>query len=139
MTSPTDEDRFRDGGGWEQAAGYSRAARRSGHIAVSGTTASDEVAAAHPDDTGRQTRDALERAVEAVVRLGGTVGDVVRSRVYLAPTADWEAASAVHADLLGDVAPANTTLYVHRLIGPTFLVEVELDAVLANLAGHVVR
>ena len=31
--------RYRDGGGWEEKAGYSRAVRRFGHIAVSGTTA----------------------------------------------------------------------------------------------------
>ena len=30
--------------------------------------------------------------------------------------------------VLGDVAPANTTLFVHDLVGPGFLVEIELDA-----------
>lgn len=134
MNPPTDEHRFRDGRGWEVTAGYSRAARRGNVIVVSGTTADDDVAAAHPDDTDRQMRDAIGRGLAAIGQLGGGVDDVVRSRVYLAPDADWEAASAVHAELLGSVAPANTTLYVHRLIGPSFLVEVELDAVVEGEA-----
>ena len=135
MTPPTDEHRYRDGRGWEVTAGYSRAARRGDVIVVSGTTADDDVAAAYPDDTERQVRDAIGRGIAAVRHLGGSVDDVVRSRIYLAPGADWEAASAVHAELLGAVAPANTTLYVHGLIGPSFLVEVELDAVLERGAA----
>ena len=132
MSPSSDVQRYRDGGGWELQAGYSRAARRDRYIAVSGTTASDVVADAYPDDTARQTRDALERAFHAIVRLGGTPDDVVRSRVFLAPDADWQSAAEVHAELLGPIAPANTTLYVHGLIGTAFLVEVELDAIITT-------
>lgn len=120
---------FRDGGGWEEAAGYSRAVRRFGRIAVSGTTANGaDGRALHPGDTYGQARAALERALAAVVALGGRPEDVVRSRVYLAPDADWQGASRAHAELLGAVAPANTTLHVAALIGAGFLVEVELEA-----------
>ena len=121
--------RYRDGGGWEEKAGYSRVVRRFGHIAVSGTTANGpDGAALHPGDTYRQTLAALERAINAVRALGGDLGDVVRTRVYLAPGASWEDASRAHAEVLGSVAPANTTLYVANLIGDGFLVEVELEA-----------
>jgi len=113
--------RLRDGGGWEDKAGYSRAVRRFGHIAVSGTTAPGS-------DTYEQTHAALARALAAVGALGGSVDDVVRTRVFLMPGADWEAASRAHADLLGHVAPANTMLHVAGLIGSEFLVEVEVDA-----------
>jgi len=60
--------------------------------------------------------------------LGGTMDDVVRTRVYLAPGADWKEASRAHAEVMGSVAPANTMLYVANLIGGGFLVEVELEA-----------
>lgn len=121
--------RHRDGRGWEQQAGYSRAVRRFGHIAVSGTTATAEDGSAlHPGDTYRQTLAALERAIEAMQALGGGLDDVVRTRVYLAPGADWEEAGRAHAELVGSVAPANTMLYVASLIGKGFLVEVELEA-----------
>lgn len=122
-------DRARDGLGWETEAGYSRAARRGNRIAVSGTTATGpDGAALAPGDTYAQTKAALERALAAVRTLGGRIDDVLRSRLYLAPAADWSEAGRAHKDVLGQVAPANTTLYVSGLIGKDFLVEVELEA-----------
>ena len=53
---------------------------------------------------------------------------MLRTRLLLAPGADWEGAARAHAEVLGAVAPANTTLFVAGLIGEGFLVEVELDA-----------
>lgn len=130
MAHPT--KRYRDGTGWEEQAGYSRAVRHLGHIAVSGTTANGaDGGALHPGDTYMQTVVALERAFAAIGALGGSLEDVVRTRVYLAPGADWEGASRAHAELLGSVAPANTMVYVAGLIGEGFMVEVELDAVVS--------
>ncbi len=124
----------RDGSGWEEAAGYSRAVLRAGRIAVSGTTATGENGGAlHPGDTYGQARAALERAIAAVEALGGHIQDVVRTRLYLSPAADWEAAARAHGELFGKVAPANTMLHVASLIGDGFLVEVEMDA---ELAAH---
>ena len=121
--------RHRDGGGWEEQAGYSRAVRRLGRIAVSGTTATaDDGGALHRGDTHGQTVVALEKAIAAMAALGGGLEDVVRTRVYLAPGADWEGAARAHAEVMGSVAPANTMLYVGALIGDGFLVEVELEA-----------
>jgi enamine deaminase RidA (YjgF/YER057c/UK114 family) len=82
----------------------------------------------HPGDTYRQARAALERALIAIRELGGQVDDVIRSRIYLTPDADWQGAARAHVELLGAVAPANTTIRVAGLIGDGFLVEVELDA-----------
>jgi enamine deaminase RidA (YjgF/YER057c/UK114 family) len=124
--------RFRDSGGFEAEAGYSRAARRGRRIAVSGTTASGpDGRALHPGDTYRQARAALERALAALAARGGAPGDVLRTWLYLAPDADWRAAARAHAELLGQVVPANTTLHVAGLVGEGFLVEVEVDAELA--------
>ena len=121
--------RHRDGGGWEEQAGYSRAVRRFGHIAVSGTTATAaDGRALHPGDTYGQALVALQRAIAAMQALGGRLDDVVRTRVFLAPGADWEGAARAHAEVMGSVAPANTMLYVAGLIGDGFLVEVELEA-----------
>lgn len=123
-------DRWFDGGGYEDAAGYARAVRRGPWIAVSGTTANDGAGVAlHPGDTGGQTAAALRQALAAVEGLGGRRADVVRTRVYLTSRADWRAAAAAHADVLGDVRPANTTVVVESLIGDDFLVEVEIDAI----------
>lgn len=119
----------RDGTPWEAIAGYSRAVRAGDTIEVSGTTASAvDGSALHPGDVGAQARAALRTAVAAIEALGGRREDVVRSRVYLVAGTDWEAASAAHAEVLGDVAPANTLLFVAGLVGADHLVEVELSA-----------
>jgi enamine deaminase RidA (YjgF/YER057c/UK114 family) len=115
--------RFRDGRGWEKKAGYSRAVRRGSRIHVSGTTAADD-----SGDTYAQAVQALEQALAAVTELGGTKHDVVRTRIMLAPDADWEAAARAHVQLLGSVAPANTIVYVGGLVGDGYLVEVEVEA-----------
>jgi enamine deaminase RidA (YjgF/YER057c/UK114 family) len=127
-------DRYFDGGGHERLAGYARATRRGDTITVSGTTSNDGSGGVlHPGDTGGQTAAALRQALTAVERLGGRADDVVRTRIFLAPGADWRAASEAHVRVFGSVNPANTMLYVHALIpsqdGGDFLVEVELDAV----------
>ena len=107
--------------------------RRGASITVSGTTANDgRGGALHPGDTGGQTAAALRQALAAVAALGGTPDDVVRTRLFLVPHADWHAAASAHAELLGAVSPANTTLFVHGLIGDDFLVEVEVDAVVVE-------
>jgi enamine deaminase RidA (YjgF/YER057c/UK114 family) len=128
MNERTNTERFVDGEGWEAEAGYSRAVRRGSLIVVSGTTAAAEYAAQHPRDTLGQASDALRRSIEAVEALGGTVADVVRTRVLLAPTADWKEAAQAHGHLFRTIAPANTMVFVGRLIGEHFLVEVEVDA-----------
>ena len=122
-------ERHRDGHGWEEQAGYSRAVRRLGRIAVSGTTATaPDGGALHPGDTYGQALVAFQKAIAAMQALGGGLQDVVRTRIYLAPGAEWQGAARAHAELLGPVAPANTMLYVAGLIGDGFLVEVELEA-----------
>jgi enamine deaminase RidA (YjgF/YER057c/UK114 family) len=122
--------RHRDGTAFESVAGYARAARAGSLIVVSGTaaTAADGSALA-PGDTRAQTAIAIERALEGVVALGGTAADVVRTRLLLAPAADWRGAAEAHAEAFAGIDPANTTWYVGRLIPPGALVEVELDAV----------
>jgi enamine deaminase RidA (YjgF/YER057c/UK114 family) len=116
---------FREGGTYEEQAGYARAVRRGPCIAVSGTTCR---APAAGRDTRAQALDCLGRVVAAVERLGGGRADIIRTRVYLAPGADWAAASDAHREVLGEVAPANTMLFVHGLIGGDELVEVEAEA-----------
>ena len=123
--------RYRDGAPWESVAGYSRAARAGNVVAVSGTTA-PAGAERFPGDTYGQVRAALGKVVEAVEAFGGTRFDIIRTRVLLVPGADAEEACRAHLEVLGDVAPANTLVFVAALIGPGLLVEVEADAVLGH-------
>ena len=117
-------------GGFEDIGGYARAVRIGGTIAISGTAATDaEGKALHPGDAYAQTRDAFERALAALRELGGGLNDVMRTRIYLAPGADWRRAVDAHRELFGETLPANTTLFVAGFIPVGVLVEIELDAV----------
>ena len=124
---------FTDDAAWQEQAGYSRAVRRGNIVTVSGTTATGpDGTALHPGDTGAQARVCLARVEEALTALGAGLEDIIRTSVYLAPGASWEQAAAVHREMLGDVRPANTMLYVGSLIGDGFLVEIEAMAVVES-------
>jgi enamine deaminase RidA (YjgF/YER057c/UK114 family) len=120
--------RVRDGGGFGEAAAYSRAIRFGPHIAVSGTAPLAEGRVLHAGDSYRQTQAAIERALQAAAELGAGSADVVRTRLLLAPDCDWREAARAHAEAFAGVDPANTTYYVGALIPEGALVEVELDA-----------
>jgi enamine deaminase RidA (YjgF/YER057c/UK114 family) len=126
-------ERYREGIGFEETAGYSRAARHGSRIAVSGTgDVAGDGTVGHPGDTYGQARASLERALAAVDRLGGGREDVIRTRIYLAPRADWREAARAHKELLGGVDPANTTFFVAGFVAEEMLVEVEVDAELGG-------
>lgn len=109
-------------GNWGDIVGYSRAVRVGQTIHVAGTTAPG-------DDVGTQTAGALEIALGAIAELGGTREDVVRTRLFLTNIDEWEAAGRVHGEFFSAVRPANTMLEVSRLIDPSLLVEVEVEAI----------
>ena len=122
--------RVRDGSAFEAQAAYSRAARVGDIIAVSGTAALDAHGKAqHPNDAYLQTRLAFERALGAARDLGAEPEQVIRTRIFLVPGADWRGAVRAHGELFAGIDPANTTLFVAGLIPEDCLVEVEIDAV----------
>lgn len=128
--SPGNRGRVYDGTPFESATSYARAVRRGPLIAVSGTVAmGTDGAVAFPGDVHLQTRAAFLKAVAAVESLGGSLQDVVRTRIYLAPDCPWEGAAAAHAEVFRGVDPANTSLYVAGFFVPGALVEVEVEAV----------
>jgi enamine deaminase RidA (YjgF/YER057c/UK114 family) len=120
--------RVRDSGGFGETAAYSRAVRFGPHIAVSGTAPLAGGRVQHPGDSYLQTRAAIQLALEAAAELGAGPGDVVRTRLLLAPDCDWREAVRAHAEAFAGVNPANTSYYVGALIPEGALVEVELDA-----------
>jgi len=117
---------------WEAMAGYSRAVRVGDLIYVSGTTATDEHGAlVGGEDAGAQARYALQKIERAIVALGGTLRDVVRTRVFVSDIANWEAAARVHGEFFNEIRPVNT-LVEGKLVGPQYLVEIEADAVVGS-------
>jgi enamine deaminase RidA (YjgF/YER057c/UK114 family) len=126
-------ERHRDGSAFEATASYCRAVRAGAAVAVSGTAATaPDGSALHPGDTYGQTCEAFARAVAAANALGADVADTVRTRVFLGPGSDWREAVRAHHEVFEGIDPANTTLFVAGFIPAGVLVEVELDAWVAE-------
>ena len=124
--------RISSGTSYERIAGYSRALRIGNAVHVSGTTATqgaDTVIGI--GDSAAQTRFIIQKIERALNEAGATLNDVVRTRIYLAPAADWEAVARAHGEFFADIRPANTLLYVHALVGEDYLVEMEAEAIVA--------
>ncbi|MDQ0395474.1 aldo/keto reductase [Labrys monachus] len=120
---------------WEGICGYSRAMRIGERILVSGTTATHTTGeAVCPDDPAGQAVYILDKIAASLAALGGSLADVVRSRVYLQDVDDWEPVSRVHGRYFAGVRPANTLLAIDRLVGP-YRVEIEVEAVVDAVTG----
>lgn len=121
---------------WEAVGGYSRAVRSGDRIYVSGTTASGEAGAMDLDDASEQARAVLGIIESAIDALGGSLSDVVRTRIYVKDIADWESIARVHGEVFADIRPA-CTLVEARLVDDSLLVEIEAEAVVPNTAADI--
>jgi len=79
-----------------------------------------------PGDAEGQAVFILDKIAAAIGLLGGTLEDVVRTRIYLSDPYRWEEVSRVHARYFGAVRPANTLIGA-ELVGD-YLVEIEAEA-----------
>lgn len=103
-------------------------------IYVSGTTATGPDGLVGPGDAAQQTRYALDKVETAITKLGGSLGDVVRTRIFVARVEDWKEVGTVHGERFGDIRPANTLVRAD-LIGDEYLVEIEAEAVIGSAAS----
>lgn len=133
MSGRADTKRRTVGSGvsWEEEYGYSRAVRVGDHIYVSGTTATGPDGPVAPGDPAGQARYALDKIEKAIRELGGSLGDVVRTRIYIARMADWEEVAKAHGERFGKIRPANTLIRAD-LVGEEYLVEIEAEAVVGT-------
>jgi len=118
---------------YEAIVGFSRAVRIGNIIAVGGT------APIGPDgktvgrgDVAVQIRRCFEISISALEQLGASSGDIIRTRIMLTRIEDWEAAARVHGEFFSGIRPASTMVQVATFIDPEWLVETEMDAVVAS-------
>jgi enamine deaminase RidA (YjgF/YER057c/UK114 family) len=117
------------GGPWESRGGYSRAVFVGDSAWVAGTTdAGPDGRSQHPGDIAAQTRAVFEIIRTALEQGGFSLGDVVRTRMFLTDIGRSTEVNDVHRELFGEIRPAAAMVEVSALIDPSLLIEIEVDA-----------
>jgi enamine deaminase RidA (YjgF/YER057c/UK114 family) len=129
-------ERHASGGPYEERVGYSRVIRAGDLVVVAGTTAlMPDGVIAGIGDPYQQARQTIENISSALARVGGTLADVIRTRVFLVDTGHFEGFARAHGEAFGDIRPVNTTVVVAELADPRMLIEIEVDAYMPAGAG----
>ncbi|KAF8957008.1 YjgF-like protein [Flammula alnicola] len=116
---------------YEDKFGYSRAVRKGPFIFVSGTTSIDTSSGEvlYPESAYEQSLKIFSEIMLAVEALGGSKGDLVRVRMFVAEETDSEGVGRALKEVFGEVAPAATMVFGLGFVSPDMRVEVEADAV----------
>lgn len=113
---------------YEFQFGYSRAVRHGRVIRIAGTAGLNEDGQVVSDDVVDQMRRALEIIKAALEDLGGSLGDVIMTRIYVREVQDIDRVAVVHGEVFRDIRPATTIVKVD-FIDARILVEIEAEAV----------
>jgi len=118
------------GSAFEPTIGFSRAVRVGPHIAVAGTAPiAPDGGTACPGDLYGQAKRCLEIIEKAVNDAGGKREHIIRTRIFLKDMENWEAAGRAHGEFFSDIRPASTMVQIVQAIDPSWLIEIEADAI----------
>ena len=120
--------RISSGTPWEPVAGYSRAVAAGSPSCITSPSSTDVQPATKTKSPAAQTTQAIANVAAALERLGASLADVVRTRLYVTDIARWREYAQAHGAAFGEIRPASTMVEVAALIDARMLVEVEADA-----------
>lgn len=116
------------GSPWEDQVGYSRAVRMGNQLEISGTVAQENGSVVGKGDAYLQTVCILEKIKSVMEQSGGTLQNVIRTRMFVTDIGQWPQIAQAHGEYFGEVKPATTMVEVSKLIDPDYLVEIEVTA-----------
>lgn len=116
------------GSKWEPKMGYSRAVRVGNMIVVTGTVGINSDGK-YPEGLEAQARRSLQIIGAAIEALGGTMQNVVRTRMFVTDVSKWEEVAKAHGEVFANIRPATTIVEVAKLIDKDALIEIEADAI----------
>ncbi|WP_395153681.1 Rid family hydrolase [Ilumatobacter sp.] len=119
---------------WSDVA-YSRAVRLGNLIEVAGTTSSGPAGEIlHPGDMYMQAREICSIIKRSIDELGGSLDDVVRTRVFVTDISQWEAAGRAHFEAFGhmEYPPASAFYGINELLHADLLIEIEATAIVGD-------
>lgn len=120
--------RISTGSSWEPVVGYCRAIRVGNHVEIAGTTAVRDGQVVGIGDAYTQTVCVLEIIKESLEKVGATLADVIRTRMFVTHISQWEAIGKAHGEFFRDIRPVATMVEVKSLIDPELMVEIEAVA-----------
>lgn len=126
-----ERSRISSGAALEDRVGYSRAVRVGPHVWVSGTAPILPADADPPADPYEQAVICLRIIERALAEAGGSLDDVVRTRIYVTRAGDIDAVGRAHAEAFARARPATTGI-VTELLDPRWLVEIEAEALIST-------
>lgn len=83
----------------------------------------------HPGDAYQQTRTILLSLKNLLAKRDFSVGDVVRTRLFVTTIINWDDYARAHQEVFGTVRPASSIVQVAKLVDPRLVIEIELEAI----------
>lgn len=120
------------GSSWETVVGYSRSVRVGNCVEVAGTTAMRDGKIVGIGDAYVQTVCVLEMIRESLEKVGATLSDVVRTRMFVTDISKWEEIGKAHGEFFRNIRPVTTMVEVKSLIEPELLIEIEAVAIVGE-------
>jgi enamine deaminase RidA (YjgF/YER057c/UK114 family) len=120
---------------WEPVVGYSRAVAAGDFIFVSGCASVADGVFVHEGDARAQTAQCIANVADALERLGASLADVVRTRMFVTDISRWEEYGLVHGAAFGETMPATSMIGIAALVDPRMLIEVEAVAYKPGAGG----
>lgn len=126
----TERHLISSGSPYEPKIGFSRAVHAGNTIYVSGTVAwGEDGKLVGPGDMYAQAKQTIANIESALAQAGASLGDVVRTRIFVTDISRLDEAARAHGEAFGEIRPASTMVEVSRLADAEMLVEIEAVAV----------